>query len=124
MGERINKRTAGSKYESYACEFLEKNKVTIIYRNFRSRFGEIDIIGTKDGFLIFFEVKYRSSDKYGTAIEAVGPKKRQVISMVSDYFRVCFKQYRNLEIRYDVIAVQKDKLYWIKNAFPYSGNGF
>jgi putative endonuclease len=124
MGEKMNKRKAGSMYEDAACRFLEKNEVKIISRNFRSRFGEIDIVGLKEGILIFFEVKYRSSDKYGTAVEVVGPKKRQVISQVSDYFRVCFKQYLNLEVRYDVIAIQKDKLYWIKNAFPYCGKGF
>lgn len=124
----MNKRARGSDYEEIACGFLEKNGVVILERNFRCRRGEIDIIGLekseKESRLVFFEVKYRSGDKYGTASEAVDIRKQSVICNVSDFYRTCHKQYYGLGIRYDVIAFQKDDLKWIKDAFGYCGKGF
>ena len=53
----MNKRTEGQKYEDAAAAFLEKHGVRILDRNFRCRFGEIDIIGIQNDVLIFIEVK-------------------------------------------------------------------
>ena len=44
-GSNINKRQTGTEYETLAVAYLEKHDVKIVERNFRNRFGEIDIIG-------------------------------------------------------------------------------
>ncbi|MCR4616866.1 MAG: YraN family protein [Lachnospiraceae bacterium] len=120
----MNKRQTGARYEDIAVSFLESNGTRVIKRNFRCRIGEIDIIGFHEGVLVFFEVKYRNSEKYGNAAEAVGEKKKQVISKVSDYFRCINQRYMNYPIRYDVIAIQNEEIFWYKNAFEYAGNSF
>ena len=120
----MNKRTEGQKYEDAAAAFLEKHGVTILDRNFRCRFGEIDIIGTQNDVLIFIEVKFRSNNARGTAIEAVGPQKQKTISLVSDHYRAYKRQYADYQIRYDVIAIDNDTIKWIPAAFDYAGKGF
>ena len=60
-----NSRATGSEYETLAAAFLEQNGHTIITRNYRTRYGEIDIISKCNSTLVFTECKYRSSSKFG-----------------------------------------------------------
>ncbi len=120
----MNKRERGSAYETRAARFLCDNGIKILERNFRCRSGEIDIIGSEGNTLVFFEVKYRKSNSFGTASEAVDSKKQSVICAVSDFYRVCHRQFESFFVRYDVIAINGEKLSWIKDAFRYVGKGF
>lgn len=121
----MNKREIGSEYEAASILFLEQQKVQILEKNFRCKIGEIDIIGLYDNKLIFFEVKYRSTKRYGVAAEAINSNKMKTISMVADYYRVTHRQYSDRQISFDVIAIDNDKeIKWIKNAFQYCGKGF
>ncbi len=120
----MNKREEGNRYEEMAAHFLEKHGVKITDRNFRCRFGEIDIIGIKDDVLIFFEVKYRSGTGKGCAKEAVTHNKQRIICLVSDHYRAYKRQFAALQVRYDVIAIDKEKIEWIPAAFDYIGRGF
>lgn len=113
----MNKRTEGSKWEVVAGEFLQRHGVKILQYNFRCRLGEIDIVGMDRGVLVFYEVKYRSTGSYGTAAEAVGIKKQMVISKVSDYYRMINHIGWDMPIRYDVIAIQGNRIELIPAAF-------
>ena len=118
----MNKRTIGSEYEDKAVNYLIDRKVLIKERNFRfHKLGEIDIIGYDDGYLVFFEVKYRRSSSKGSAEEAVVARKAAVICRVSDAYRMLRHVPDNVPVRYDVIAINGDDINWIKNAFPYMG---
>ena len=66
-------RAKGNIAEDKATSFLTQNGYHIIQRNFYSRFGEIDIIATKDDVLHFIEVK--SGDDYELAIQNITPQK-------------------------------------------------
>jgi putative endonuclease len=66
-------RAKGNLAEDKACKFLEKNGFLIIERNFYSRFGEIDVIASKDEVLHFIEVK--SGSDYESAIQNITPTK-------------------------------------------------
>ena len=66
----INKRQRGSEYEELAAKYLISKGYRILERNYSDRAGEIDIIASKDGMLIFCEVKYRGGTGYGSALEA------------------------------------------------------
>ena len=120
----MNKVETGRKYEEEAALFLKKQGFCLIERNFRSRQGEIDIIGIHENCLVFVEVKYRKNNNRGTAEEAVGVSKQKKICRASDYFRICHKKYQNMQIRYDVVAVTGDisNIKWYRNAFMYQGN--
>ena len=61
-----NNRAVGTEYEKQAEQFLKKQGVRIIVKNFRCRQGEIDIVGTDGGCLVFFEVKYRRNKMYSS----------------------------------------------------------
>ena len=68
----INKRSVGTFYENLAARYLENQNVMILERNYRNKRGEIDLIGLDpDGWLIFVEVKYRSSEYSGNPLAAM-----------------------------------------------------
>jgi len=66
-------RKKGNIAEEKACDFLCENSFFIVEQNFYSRFGEIDIIATKDEVLHFIEVK--SGDDYELAIQNITKSK-------------------------------------------------
>lgn len=113
----MNKRVEGTRWEKAAADYLSARGVKIVDNNFRCRIGEIDLIGYEEHILVFIEVKYRRSDRYGSASEAVGYNKQQIIGRVSDYYRVVRHITDDIQIRYDVVAIQGNQINWIKNAF-------
>ena len=80
---------------------------TIITRNYRTRYGEIDIISKCNSTLVFTECKYRSSSKFGDPLEAVNLHKQQKICHTAMNFCVKYG-YVNYPCRFDVIAIYKD----------------
>lgn len=115
----MNTREIGTKKEEEACRYLEKSGVRIRERNFRCRQGEIDIVGEDNGYLVFFEVKYRKDNVKGTASEAVGPAKQRKICRTADYYRMIHHCSSDVPIRFDVIAIDGSRLQWIRDAFGY-----
>ena len=115
----MNTREIGAQKETQVCAYLLSAGVDIKERNFRCRQGEVDIIGYDGDYLVFFEVKYRSNTRKGSAAEAVGFAKQKKICRVADYYRVIHQYGDDTPIRFDVGAVDKEKTTWIKNAFYY-----
>lgn len=115
----MNKRKTGEEWEKAAADFLEGQGMKVVERNFRSRQGEIDIIGYHRGYLVFVEVKYRGTDGKGHAADAVTYGKQRRICIVADYYRYTHRLGDNVAVRYDVVAVQGGELEWIQNAFPH-----
>lgn len=115
----MNQRKTGERKEALAAEFLEKQGMKIVERNFRNRQGEIDIIGYHQGYLVFTEVKYRSSERSGSALQAVDVRKQRQICKVADYYRYLHRIGESYAVRYDVVAIQGEKLQWIQDAFPH-----
>ena len=111
----------GNKAEKLALSFLKKQGLKFIEKNFFYHHGEIDLIMMDKQQLVFIEVRYRKSEKYGSALESVTQKKQQRIIKTSQYFLLKNKQYRQLPLRFDVVAFQKDisitSITWIKAAF-------
>ncbi len=117
----MNKRQTGTAWEQKAARYLVEQGMRIVESNFRCRQGEIDLIGYHRGYLVFVEVKYRSSTAKGYAVEAVDFRKQHKICRVSDYYRCIHKVDGTTSVRYDVVAIQGDEINWIQNAFPYQG---
>ena len=115
----MNTRKIGTQKEELAVKLLEFHGYRIIMRNFRSKKGEIDIVAAKDDYLVFVEVKYRKSIKNGFPMEAVNYKKQEIISSVSDYYRIRYKIPDNVKIRYDVVAILGRTYKIIENAFEH-----
>lgn len=115
----MNKRQVGQSIEEKVCEYLKQNKVEILERNYRCRSGEVDIIAKDSDYLVFIEVKYRSTLKFGSALEAVDIRKRAQICKVFNIYRMQKRLPFNAKVRFDVIGVDNEKISWIKNAFSY-----
>ena len=88
-------------------------------RNFRCRMGEIDLIARDGRYLVFVEVKYRSSRRQGTALGAVGKEKQRVISKVAGYYLLTRCKSLDMPCRFDVVGIEGAEMFWIPNAFDY-----
>jgi putative endonuclease len=120
----MNKREKGTYFEELACNYLKENGATILFRNFRCRSGEIDIIAKDGRYISFIEVKYRTGAKYGVAEAAVDLRKQRTICRVSDFFRRQNKITADAAQRFDVVAMMQEDdgtvhIKWHKNAFSY-----
>lgn len=113
----MNKRRTGEEWERQAAEYLTRQGMRIVETNFRCRQGEIDLVGYHGEYLVFVEVKYRSTDRQGTALEAVDYRKQRRICRVADYYRYLHKIGMNVSVRYDVVAIQNGEICWVQNAF-------
>lgn len=109
----------GRAKEEAALKYLQKSGMKILEKNFRSRQGEVDLIGIHQGCLVFVEVKYRRSAKSGLPEEAVGEAKQKKICRTSDYYRMRHPYLARWQVRYDVLAFCGEEIRWHKNAFPY-----
>ena len=120
----MNKRRIGAGKEARAAAFLEEAHCRILERNFRCRIGEIDLIAwdTRDGMLVFAEVKYRKDATNGLPEEAVNFAKQQKICRVADYYRMMRHIKSGTACRFDVLAIEGEEIRHIRNAFPYLGD--
>ena len=112
----------GRNGELLVAEFLRRSGYTVVKRNYRSRFGEIDIIAENSEYIIFTEVKTRSANSLFTPAEAVNAAKRRRRLLTAEDFLA--KYETSLQPRFDVAEVivsggggDRYKLNYIKNAF-------
>ena len=90
--------------EDIATRFLLTKNYEIMERNFRTKYGEIDIIAAANGYIIFVEVKCRKSFTKGRPCEAVTISKQRKIITNAHYY-ICSNQLSECDFRFDVIEV-------------------
>lgn len=109
----------GKKGEELAVQFLENLGYQIIAVNWQEKKFEIDIIAQDQNQLLFVEVKTRTTDYFGSPVEAVTPAKQKHLVEGANYY--IEKHDINLECRFDVIAVvlnnNQQKIEHFKEAF-------
>ena len=98
-----NKTRLGPWGEEIAARCLERKGFEIVERNFRCRFGEIDIIAKNAEFLVFAEVKLRKSAKFGEAREFVDKRKRERLSASAALWLE--EHETELQPRFDVVEI-------------------
>ncbi|HEB74103.1 MAG TPA: YraN family protein [Candidatus Desulfofervidus auxilii] len=110
------KHDIGEKGEVLAKRFLQKQGYKIITTNYGNKLGEIDIIALEKDTIVFIEVKTRSNNYFGRAKEAIDKHKKQKIAKVALYYlrRHCKE---DVKARFDVIAIDNDKIELIRNAY-------
>ena len=119
MRENYNKRRLGGFYEEQAARYLEEQGLAILEHNYRCRFGEIDLIAQDGEYLVFVEVKYRSSRQSGSPLAAVDAAKQHVISRVAKNYLLTCRRSVDIPCRFDVVGFDGDEITWVKNAFDY-----
>ncbi|MCL2063727.1 MAG: YraN family protein [Candidatus Cloacimonetes bacterium] len=129
---RHKKRELGKNGEDYCVQQLEREGYEVLERNYRSRYGEIDIIARDGIFLVFIEVKTRTNDSVDKAKIDITYSKQKKITKTAMYFLVNYHNPEILEYRFDVMicidSFPENNNYHLeinhfKNAFPPSEVG-
>jgi len=117
----------GLAQETSAARHLQAQGLRLVCRNYRSRFGEIDLIMSDSNTLVFVEVRYRKSDSYGGAIDSVTASKQKRIRLTAAHYLQSHPRLQNRCCRFDVIGLShapgssgnaRELRYdWIKSAF-------
>ena len=115
----MNTREKGTEYEHIAANYLQNHGVIISECNYRSRQGEIDIIGKDGDYTVFFEVKYRKNGANGQPAEAVNYRKQRKICKVADHYRMIHQIGEFSPVRYDIVAICGTEITWYQNAFAH-----
>jgi putative endonuclease len=98
----------GAEGEEIASNFLKNRGYIILTRNFRTSYGEIDIVAKEGVTLVFVEVKARSGRQFGTPELAVDLRKQEKLSRVALLY-LSQKYPKGCPCRFDVVAVQQGK---------------
>ena len=117
--EKLNKRAKGKFYEERAAEYLQRQGMKILCRNFRCRQGEIDLVGMHQGTLVFVEVKFRQTSECGKPEEAVDEHKQKRICRTAAYYVHTHPFFMQNSVRYDVVAMEKEEIRWYPAAFEH-----
>ncbi len=109
----------GLRGEDIAAKFLKEKGYYILYRNYKTPYGEADIIAKDNDTVVFVEVKTRSNLSFGYPFESVNLKKQERLKRIAlNYLKVA--NYPT-KIRFDVISISSEnglsKIEHIKEAF-------
>ena len=115
----MNRKETGAVYEQAAAEYLEQQGCRILEKDFRSRYGEIDLVAEEAGTLVFVEVKYRTAVTIQYPEEAVNRSKQKKICRTADYYRLRRRIPDDVPCRFDVIAITPEGITQYRNAFAY-----
>jgi putative endonuclease len=111
----------GKKGEELAIDYLIKQGYKIVERNWRFQKAEIDIIARKEETLISVEVKTRSTNDFGNPQDFVNPKKIKLMVLAMNEY--VLKKDLNVEVRFDIVAITKNKVSFniehLEDAFLY-----
>lgn len=103
-----------------AVRFLTEQGYTILERNYRNPYGELDVIAEKGEYLVYVEIKFRSGGQCGDPLEAVDRRKQRQICRVAFYHYVRYGAAGERPCRFDVIGVYGDgSIKHIENAFDF-----
>lgn len=100
----MRKKSLGNLGENLALKHLKNKGYKFLERNFRSKFGEIDLICQDSQTLVFVEVKTRFSKDYGNPEEAVTQVKINSIIKTGQYFSLLHPSLPE-SLRIDVVAI-------------------
>jgi len=119
---RRDSRTVGRDAERLAGQYLKREGLISVVRNFSCRLGEIDLIMRDEDCLVFVEVRYRTSNRFSRAGQTVDIYKQRKLIRTAAFFLAKRPQYANSVVRFDVIAIDADDrgnktIEWIKDAF-------
>lgn len=113
-----NNLIKGKLGEELACSYLIQKGYTILDRNYKSKYAEIDIIAFENQTIVIVEVKTRKDDYYNYAREAVNyNKQNKIINLAKNYIDK-YELY-NYDIRFDIIECYRatKKIVHLKDAF-------
>ena len=120
----VQRQQLGKSGENLAVDELVARGYAVLARRYRTRGGEIDIVAEDGATVVFVEVKTRASTDFGSAVEAVTPRKqRQLVLMARDY--LARARLHDRPCRFDVVAIDDvetvPRITVYRNAFEMNG---
>ena len=115
------RQSYGTWGERVAASYLSARGYSIIARNVRTPYGEIDLVVKTRQTLVFVEVKTRSTNAFGLPEEAISTRKRKHILQSAEYYLQELDDYRG-DWRVDVISIRgkpdqvNPEVVWFENA--------
>lgn len=114
-------REKGDEIEARACAHLEREGLTLVTRNYRSPYGEIDLVMQHRDVLVFVEVRYRGGTEFGHPSETVDHRKQARLRATAEHYLQRDKRGSKKACRFDIVALTRshdgDQLMWLQNAF-------
>lgn len=119
--------TRGQEAEDLACRYLQERGLHLLERNYRCKRGEIDLVMRDTASIVFVEVRYRRSTRFGSGAESVDRHKQAKLTAAALHYIQANKTASRCPARFDVISITADprqeqqaEIQWIKNAFDAS----
>ena len=119
-------RRRGRESEAWALQHLRARGLELITANFNCKAGEIDLImrhrsKIQPAILVFVEVRYRKTSKFGGAAASVGFKKQQRLRRAAQFFYATHRSFTAWPSRFDVVAITGPpdnlQIAWLQSAF-------
>jgi putative endonuclease len=112
----------GAAAEELAAQYLQVRGLKVLARNLRCKVGELDLVCLDGGVLAIVEVRQRGSAEFGGALASVTWSKQRKIMRAAQFFLRREKQWKNLALRFDVLAIEglpdgAHRIDWVKDAF-------
>lgn len=128
--EKAQHLLTGETAEQDACRFLLKNKLKLLSKNYRCKYGEIDLIMLDQQALVFVEVRYRKNNQFGSGADSITISKQRKLIKTASYYLQQNPKASQYAARFDVISMSagpdsnsqphpenETKIDWIKDAF-------
>ena len=112
-------RKIGALAEQHACDYLISQGLQWVVSNYNCRMGEIDLIMRDGVYLVFVEVRARSSNAFGGAMTSVTYNKKQKLIKTALMYLTTHKLQDKQAVRFDVLGMDgvPPRVTWIQNAF-------
>jgi putative endonuclease len=114
-------QTIGRSAEDLACRYLQEHGLSVIQRNYRTRYGEIDLIMRDRDATVFVEVRFRAKSHLVDPLSSIDSHKQQKLVRTASAWLQKHTDAGSAAARFDVIAISgqdaQRRIDWIKNAF-------
>jgi putative endonuclease len=115
------RRAAGDAYEIAAERHAQAQGLQTLDRNVSCRFGEIDLVLRDRDVVVFAEVRYRDSQRFGGALASVDPRKQRRMIAAAQFYLQSRPALSRAPCRFDVFAIEGEigapQIQWIRDAF-------
>ncbi len=110
----------GREAEFAAYEYLRNHGLKLLQRNYRTPFGELDLIMEQQGVVVFVEVRYRRTEDFGTPAETIDSRKQAKLRATAAHYLQRNSKASKKPCRFDVVAVtgapDGNHIVWLQNA--------
>ena len=117
----VDSASRGKWAESVAQSYLRAKGFETLNENYRCRHGELDLVMRDGSTIVFVEVRYRKSSRYGSSAESITTAKQQRLIATARHYLQHTQLREGIPCRFDVVAISNDpknfEIDWIKDAF-------